>query len=172
LKAVNNLPENDLLINLGDLVDGEFTESDELKEVINNIKCNKILVRGNNDLFDKRFYKSCGFLYVIDSFIWKDILFSHMPIKNDNELNIHGHTHGFRTYWVPYTNQIDVGAFDGRVKPVKLNSILGKQKAYAKTIKEEPEHFDESARIKMNGDMFTFVMFSLDKNFIPDPFED
>lgn len=173
IKTVNEIPEEDLLINLGDLVDGEFKDSDDLKDVIKNIKCKKILVRGNNDLFDKKFYKSCGFLYVVDSFIWKNILFTHMPVKNDNELNIHGHIHGYRTYWIPYTNQIDVAAFNGRVEPVKLNSILGKQKSYAKTIKEDPEHFyDESARIKMNGDMFTFVMFSLDKSFIPDPFED
>ena len=176
-KIMNNIKEtvkdNDLLINLGDLVDGEFTGKEELKEALLSIGKNMILVRGNNDLFDRRFYKSCGFKYVVDSFVWKDILFTHMPIKNDNNMNVHGHIHGYRTYWIPYQNHIDVGAYEGRIKPVKLKSIITKQKEYAKTIKEDPSHFNEYAKYQSDSSLiFMSAMLSLDKVYMPDPFED
>lgn len=101
------------------------------------------MVLGNNDLFQPAFYKSCGFEYVTQSFEWNDMLFTHVPCKNDNKLNIHGHIHGYKTYWIPYSNQIDVAALDGRVKPVELKTVIASQPSYAKTIKEEPSHFDE-----------------------------
>jgi hypothetical protein len=62
-------------------------------------------------------------------------------------LNIHGHIHGYKRYWVPYTNQIDAAAYDGRNKPVDLLKLLRSQPIYAKSIKEEPEHFNESASV-------------------------
>jgi hypothetical protein len=79
----------------------------------------------------------------VDSFVWNDIIFTHVPVKNDHKMNIHGHIHGYRTYWLPYTNQIDVGAYEGRKKPVDLKFIINKQSSYAKTIKEVPEKFEE-----------------------------
>ena len=87
-------------------------------------------------------------------------MFTHIPIENAFDLNIHGHLHGYKTYWVPYTNQIDVGAFEGRKKPVDLLKLLRSQPIYAKTIKEEPEHFNE-----------TFSVFDMEMlGFVPDPF--
>lgn len=137
----------DLLIYMGDLVDGEFQEKELLKQALLTLHMKRIMVRGNNDTFDKSFYKSCGFEYVVDSFVWNDILFTHCPVKNDNDINVHAHIHGYRTYWLPYTNQIDVGAYDGRNKPVELLWLLQQQPKYAKTIKECPEHFDESCTL-------------------------
>ena len=134
----------DLLIYMGDLVDGEFQEKELLKQALLTLHMRRIMVRGNNDTFDKSFYKSCGFEYVVDSFVWNDILFTHCPVKNNNDINVHAHIHGYRTYWLPYTNHIDVGAYGGRKKPVELLWLLQKQPTYAKTIKECPEHFDES----------------------------
>jgi hypothetical protein len=32
---------------------------------------------------------------------------------------------------------------DGRNKPVELKDVISAQKQYAKTIKEQPEHFNE-----------------------------
>lgn len=140
VNAVMN--EDDLLIYLGDLCDGEMVnESDEMKAILKTIPGKKILVRGNNDLFTAQYYKSCGFEYVVQSFEWKNILFTHVPCKNTNDMNIHGHIHGYRTYWVPYTNQIDVAACDGREKPVELSTVIATQPRYSKTIKVCPEKF-------------------------------
>lgn len=166
-KINNTVKPDDLLINLGDLVDGEFTLKKQLKETIQTINCNNmILVLGNNDLFDKDFYKECGFKYVVQSFTWKNILFTHIPIKNDNHMNIHGHIHGYKTYWVPYTNQIDVAALNGRSEPVELKKVMDSQKSYSKTIKECPEHFNEGYIVTSNN-VFDNVMTN---NYIKDPY--
>lgn len=136
--------QEDLLIYLGDLVDGEFQDKYQLRAVLWGLAKNMILVKGNNDLFTDAFYKECGFKYVVESFTWSDVLFTHMPVKNTQKINVHGHIHGFRTYWIPYTNQIDVAAYGGRKEPVELMKIIKAQPSYAKTIKECPEHFNEN----------------------------
>lgn len=159
----DTVKDQDLVIYLGDLTDGELedeTSFNELRDTIKSLPGNKIMVRGNNDLKDANFYKSCGFKYVVQAFVWSNVLFTHIPIENAFDLNIHGHLHGYKTYWVPYTNQIDVGAFEGRKKPVDLLKLLRSQPIYAKTIKEEPEHFNE-----------TFSVFDMEMlGFVPDPF--
>jgi calcineurin-like phosphoesterase family protein len=172
IKNINNtLGENDVLIYLGDLVDGEFTDKEALKDVLKTMSGKKIIVLGNNDLFSKSFYKSCGFDYVVQSFVWHNVLFTHMPVKNDNDINVHGHIHGYRTYWIPYTNQIDVGAFGGRNELVELTDILKKQKAYSKTIKECPEHFEEGYTCPIRDGVSLFS--SICGSYIqPDPFDD
>ena len=166
LKNINEtLTKDDLLIYLGDLVDGEFQEKDELKSILLTLPGKKVMVLGNNDLFGAAFYKSCGFDYVVQSFVWNDIIFTHMPIKNNNTMNVHGHIHGYRTYWVPYTNQIDVGAYNGRNEVVPLNELIKKQKSYSKTIKEQPEHFNEGYSIQM--DLFNTIC----GDWVPDPYD-
>lgn len=133
IKIYEALNNNDLLIYLGDLVDGEFRDSKEdLKETLNRIKCKKIMVRGNNDLFDYSFYKSCGFEYVVNSFVWNDIIFSHYPIENNNEYNICGHIHKWNTFWIPYTNQINAWRDDH--SPFELFALINYQKEYKKHI--------------------------------------
>ena len=165
LKNVNaKMTENDILINLGDLVDGEFKDKESLKSVLQCIPGKKILVLGDNDLFDVRFYKSCGFDYVVQSFVWSNIIFTHMPIKNDYEMNVHGHIHGYRTYWVPYTNMIDVAALGGRTDLIELDKVIASQKSYAKTIKECPDKFEQES-----VSLFDEIMIP---NRIYDPFDD
>lgn len=186
IKAVETTVKmNDLLINLGDLVDGEFQAKDVLKEQMKEIGCKKVLVRGNNDLFDNSFYKECGFLYIVDSFKWHDILFSHIPLENDCDLNIHGHIHSHMpgakdpysennrqpTYWVPYKNHIDVAWLGGRVKPVELSQVIKAQPEYSKHIKECPEHFGEQELFEKNRTLFMMVMEE-GSSFIHDPFYD
>ena len=102
------------------------------------------MVKGNNDIFDVNFYKSCGFMYVVQAFVWSNVLFTHVPIENAFELNIHGHLHGYKTYWVPYSNQIDVAAFNGRIEPVSLLKLLRSQPIYAKDVKVDETHFNEA----------------------------
>lgn len=168
IKSVNEvLSPDDLLIHLGDIVDGECQEKEEIKSIIKTIPGHKILVLGNNDIFPTSFYKSCGFDYVVRSFVWSDIIFTHVPVKNDNQLNVHGHLHNFKRYWLPYTNQIDVAYLGGRVKPVDLQDVINSQKKYSKLITEEPEHFDEEYNIKYDG-LFEYFM----EGFIEDPYRD
>lgn len=162
IKNVNEvMGKDDLLIYLGDLCDGEMqNEKDEMKALLSTIPGHKVLVLGNNDLFTTQYYKSCGFEYVVQSFDWNDILFTHVPVKNDNKMNIHGHIHGYRTYWIPYSNQIDVAAFEGRIKPVELKTIIASQPAYAKTIKECPDKFEEGyTRTIYDGMSFFEAMY-------------
>ena len=127
--------DGDVVINLGDLVGGECENKRALASVIQMLRGIKVLVRGNNDLFSDAYYINAGFKYVTPKFIFNDILFTHMPTENNNRLNIHGHIHGYRTYWIPYRNQIDVAVLDGRKKPVLLQKVIAAQPAYAKTVK-------------------------------------
>ena len=159
----DTVKDNDVVIYLGDLTDGELQDEEafnELRDTIKTLPGVKVMVRGNNDLKDANFYKSCGFKYIVQAFVWSNVLFTHIPIENAFDLNIHGHLHGYKRYWVPYSNQIDVGAFEGRKKPVELLKLLRSQPIYAKTIKEEPEHFNE-----------TFSVFDMEmESFVQDPF--
>lgn len=170
IKNVKKIQPDDVLIFLGDLVDGEFEDKDSLKNILLPMNFKKILVVGNNDLFSPAFYKSCGFDYVVRSFTWHDVLFTHMPVKNDNDINVHGHIHGYKTYWIPYTNQIDVAYLDGRTEPVELQRVLKSQKSYSKVIKEEPSHFEEgysNYSVTKSSALFCEVM---NVNKIEDPY--
>ena len=52
IKNVNDIvTKDDVLINLGDLVDGEFKDKDELKSILKTLPGKKILTIGNNDCF-------------------------------------------------------------------------------------------------------------------------
>ena len=170
LKNINEtLTKDDLLIYLGDLVDGEFQEKEELKSILLTLPGKKVMVLGNNDLFGPAFYKSCGFDYVVQSFVWDDVLFTHIPIRNSNHLNVHGHLHSnlYRPiYWIPYRNHIDVAWIGGREKPVELKDVLKKQKSYSKIIKEDPSHFEEGYNIQVG--LFDMICGA----WIPDPHDD
>ena len=145
IENIKKIQQDDLLIYMGDLVDGEFTDKEKLKNVILPMNFKKILVLGNNDLFSPSFYlKSCGFDYVVRSFVWKDIIFSHMPMKDHGQkMNICGHLHGYTSLWVPYENHVEVGWCGGRIAPVELMKVVTTQPKYAKHVKECPEHFNE-----------------------------
>lgn len=161
----STIGKDDTLIFLGDLVDGEFRDKDSLKNVLLALPGQKVLVRGNNDLFEYSYYRSCGFRNVTRAFVWSNILFSHFPTKNDNDVNVHGHIHNYKSYYIPYTNQIDVAYLDGRTKPVELMKVIKTQPAYSKLIKECPEHFNEYTSL------FDEVMLSNPDCFIPNPYE-
>ena len=130
--------EDDLLIFLGDVNSGECERKDEIASYINRIPGEKVLVRGNNDLFDDKWYLDHGFKYVTPKFVWHDVLFSHRPEDNDNKVNVHGHMHNARTYYLgevsKYDNQIDVAWLGARTKPVDIKECVRKQPEYAKHV--------------------------------------
>ena len=130
---------DDLLIFLGDLCDGNVERKKDIAGFIKLIPGEKILVRGNNDLFDDRWYLMNGFKYVTPKFIWNNILFSHRPEDNNCSLNIHGHFHNARTYYTDdvskFDNQIDIAWLGGRTKPISISECIKKQPVYANHVK-------------------------------------
>lgn len=126
--------KDDVLIYLGDLVDDGFQDKELLKETIQSLPGIKILIKGNNDLFDDNFYKECGFIYTGYKLLWEGILFSHMPVENEYRLNCHGHIHGRMEYWIKYSNQVDAYCDDGQ--PVDLLEMIRRRKEYGEQITE------------------------------------
>lgn len=139
---------NDVILFLGDLTEEEYGE-DEYASVRNIIKSRskllngkKYILKGNNDKFDDKFYKDCGFIRVYnEDYIETDeFLFSHIPVKvpkDMTKLNIHGHIHGSRSYWgVDCKNKIDVywRLWNG---PIKLSQLVKEFENYTKEVKTE-----------------------------------
>lgn len=140
----NTVKDEDLFIYMGDLIDGECEPiKSQLAEIIHSLPGTKILVRGNNDLFPDTDYNNMGFKYVTPKFIWDNIMFSHMPQKHNNRMNIHGHIHGYATYWLPYNNMIDVAYCNGRKEPVTLQKVINSIDKYRTKAKVIPEKFEQ-----------------------------
>lgn len=144
-EVINNykstVKDDDVVIFLGDLCDGELRSPLELSSIILSLPGKKILVLGNNDLFDFKTYREMGFKYVTYSFIWRNIVLSHYPLVNTQSLNVHGHLHNCKQYWIPYQNQIDAAYCDARVKPVLLKTVVAAQPEYSKHITVKEENF-------------------------------
>ena len=119
IETFSQISEDDLIINLGDLIDSEVEDPfylEILREDISKIKAPMILIRGNNDILPKNIYTDIlGIDIFIDgnSFQYKDILFSHACEANDVRMNVHGHSHMSRRYYlVKPTNQVDIFNID------------------------------------------------------------
>lgn len=142
--AKKTIHDDDLLIYLGDLVDGEVEKKEELAHIINSIPGTKVLVRGNNDLFPDSWYTSHGFQYIVPKFVWDGILFTHRPEDNTHKMNIHGHVHCqegkisftyYNTEISHYHNQIDAAYCGARVRPIRLQEIIDAQPTFGKQAK-------------------------------------
>lgn len=149
----NTVKDDDVVIFLGDLCDGELYDPKELSEIILSLPGKKILVLGNNDLFGFDKYRDMGFKIVTYSFIWRNIVFSHYPLVNTQSVNVHGHLHNCKQYWIPYQNQIDAAYCDARVKPVLLKTVIAAQPEYSKhiTVKEENFFKEQAGNLDIDG---------------------
>lgn len=119
INIYSQIPKNDLIINLGDLIDSEVEDQNNLEMLrkdLSKIKASMILIRGNNDVLQNKFYTdTLGIDIFIDgnSFLYKDILFSHACEENDVRINVHGHSHfSCRYYLIKPTNQVDIFNID------------------------------------------------------------
>ena len=128
IETYSQIPENDLIINLGDLIDSEVEDQNNLEMLrkdLSKIKTSMILIRGNNDVLPKAFYTdTLGIDVFVDgnSFRYEDILFSHACEENDVRMNVHGHSHfSCRYYLVKPTNQVDI--FNVNRSPVLFSDI-------------------------------------------------
>ena len=101
-RGLQQIPENDILIHLGDITIGEDLAVHA--DIIDPLKYRKILVRGNHDNKSVTWYLTHGWDFVVDRFslrlFGKDILFMHKPDitlpltwNGIPHLNIHGHFH-------------------------------------------------------------------------------
>lgn len=140
----NKVTDDDVVIYLGDLIDGECEpKKEELGKVLDSLKGKRIFIRGNNDLFPDNFYLKHGFKYVTPKFVYDDILFTHIPEDHKHKMNIHGHIHNSHQYWLPYHEMIDVAFLNGRKEPVELNAVIDALPKYRKVIKEVPAKFEQ-----------------------------
>ena len=135
IETYSQIPENDLIINLGDLIDSEVEDQNNLEMLrkdLSKIKTSMILIRGNNDVLPKAFYTdTLGIDVFVDgnSFRYEDILFSHACEENDVRMNVHGHSHfSCRYYLVKPTNQVDI--FNVNRSPVLFSDIDKVYKEY------------------------------------------
>ncbi len=96
-KGLEAIPAEDTLIHLGDICIGN---DEEIHKRMADLKCRKILVRGNHDKKSIAWYEEHGWDFVCDGFTMifhgYYIYFSHRPtpIMYNFTDNIHGHTHG------------------------------------------------------------------------------
>lgn len=128
IETFSQISEDDLIINLGDLIDSEVEDPsylNMLKIDLSKIKAPMILIRGNNDVLPKAFYTdTLGIDVFVDgnSFRYEDILFSHACEENNMRMNVHGHSHfSCRYYLVKPTNQVDI--FNVNRTPILFEDI-------------------------------------------------
>ena len=78
--GISDISENDLLIHLGDICIGN---NDFIHEVISDLGCRKVLVKGNHDSKSWSWYMEHGWDFVCDAFrleyCGRIIMFSHVP---------------------------------------------------------------------------------------------
>jgi len=93
-QSLESLPDDCVLIHLGDVC---FGSDDKVHERLKKLPYKKILIRGNHDKKSDKYYLENGWNCVCDSlsghYYGKYITFSHEPIPNIHNLNIHGHIH-------------------------------------------------------------------------------
>ena len=128
IETFSQISEDDLIINLGDLIDSEVEDQyhlEMIKKDLSKIKASMILIRGNNDVLPNEFYTdTLGIDVFVDgnSFQYEDILFSHACEENDVRINVHGHSHfSCRYYLVKPTNQVDI--FNVNRTPILFSDI-------------------------------------------------
>ncbi len=105
-KAMSAIPEEDVLIHLGDICMGK--DSDVHAKYIAPLKCKKVLIKGNHDHKTLTWYMAHGWDVAMDmmysEYFGKRILFSHKPQNDgDYDFNVHGHLHNSRHHDTEYT---------------------------------------------------------------------
>lgn len=97
--------QGDVFLHLGDICIGDDKRwHEDLMTVLDNKFKKKILILGNHDNKSYSWYYDNGWDFVCETmrlrFLGKEVLFSHIPIPYNEEVdkNIHGHLHGAREY--------------------------------------------------------------------------
>lgn len=163
---------NDIFIYLGDLTYKKLDDSydDVTREFYNQLNGIKILVKGNHDLKSDDYYFSLGFNYVTDGFQFKNMIFSHRPVKlfdrKDHKklLNIHGHIHGARVYFdSEKENHLDV--YEDSHKPINLKKLLAKKDKFNDENIDVYDDNDFEKILNKNKSIIKYYSKLLDKFF-------
>ena len=146
-EGLYDIPEEDTLIHLGDVCMGNDAM---VHETIKNLRCQKILIRGNHDKKSVSWYLDHGWDFVMDGmhleYMGETLLLTHRPMHPDMwrfTKNIHGHTHGNLHRAEEYINwyetdfHIDLSPELVGYKPQLLGSII---KQYARPKKNRESH--------------------------------
>ena len=88
-KECSKLTKDDVLIFLGDISHAccNLEQHQKVKAFYKEMKVNKILIKGNHDQQPDTYYKECGFMFVVPYLTYKNIIFTHMPVIQDKNLN-------------------------------------------------------------------------------------
>jgi calcineurin-like phosphoesterase family protein len=135
------IPAEDTLVHLGDfcVLDDDAMHARLKREV----RCTRILVRGNHDLEPIQWYLAHGWHFVCDGLHLEyrkhRLLFTHKPAYPDRECftrNIHGHTHGLlqrgRRFgeeyqqWYAKGYHINISPELVGYRPIRLDNLLKK----------------------------------------------
>ena len=136
--------DDDLVFHLGDFSAGVKGRTDELSEIANSLKGEKILIRGNHDHYKAdKYIEKYGFSDVFDHLIIDDLMMIHFPLEFHEHLRgeswsilkgyeslakksgvryiVHGHTHN-RNTGLPGHYNCSVEQID--FTPIELNKLL------------------------------------------------
>ena len=132
-KGIRQIPDEDILIHLGDVCIGE---DERINERINDLHKINILVLGNHDKKSKQWYMEHGWTFVVDSFelqyMGEYLLFNHRPVAPFWHItrNIHGHTHGnlhrseeYVSYYDPEFHK-DISPELVGYAPIRLDTLI------------------------------------------------
>lgn len=132
VQAINRrVGTKDHLLFLGDFDGKKGTGSFQLvKSFLKSLHCKNIyLILGNNDPYTIEEYMKLGFLTVTDKAEWQEspqrkVILTHCPYPVEREeVNIHGHIHGSRTYWnMDWQNHYDI--WDEDFNPITIQECL------------------------------------------------
>lgn len=128
-KGLKYLKDDAVLIHLGDVCIGNDAENNKF---FTDLKCKKILVKGNHDNKSNSWYLSNGWDFVCDSFTMKfhgkRLLFTHIPVPDseDFDFNIHGHLHGnnHREMVYEFPGGIDMAPEIWGYQPIPLTKVI------------------------------------------------
>lgn len=129
LENLKVIPDEDILIHLGDFAFWRDENINEYQKAFNNFNFKKILVKGNHDKKSDTWYMQNGWDFVCNSFTLKKfgfkLLFSHRPLKlQDNEYtNLFGHLHNNENFkWTK--NKILIAVEYTNYKPIQLDKVI------------------------------------------------
>lgn len=133
--------KDDTIVYVGDLF---FVNKDLASGIMEDLNGRKILVRGNHDKFSSEEFLELGFEMIVDSLMleiegvnvkvchypysdinnaeWYDKYKNKRPVRADNEILIHGHTHSKEKYSVT-NSSIHVGVDAWGYKPVTFEKV-------------------------------------------------
>lgn len=132
IAAINRTVGPDkILLFLGDFDGKKGTSSiDLVRDFLKKLRCKNVyLILGNNDQYEIDDYIKLGFRSITDMVTFQEspnrkVILTHCPYPVErDEVNIHGHIHGSRTYWnMDWKQHFDV--WDEDFIPITIGRCL------------------------------------------------